>query len=483
MPAYRCQRLFWLFICLHVVVWTLLPNIVRHNLPLDTMEGITWGQYLQWGYDKNPLVNAWLSRGVVALFGHVNWPFYLLSQLCIVLGIWSVWQLAKKILTPPQALVASLCLAGVYYFNIAATQFNDNVIELAVWPLLTLAFYHAIMTKKYRAWFWVGLLAAVATLTKYYAVVLFLPMAIFVFQHRDMDVTRGFCFAIFVGLACLLPHALWLAQHHYITVHYAFLRAQDETMHWFNHLENPILFFAEQAGAFLPALLCLACLGKGTQSDHSQEVWAGRFVWVMGLGSLVVTLLLSLVTGMHLEAMWGVPLVSLWGVLIVYVWQPAVAVPGLKRFSIMWLAVVALMAFGYYYAQVLEPYRNQETGTGNFPGFAIAKKVTQQWHAKFHRPLAYVVGPRWLAGNVAFYSTDKPKVYMDWQPWYNPKISLAAVHTAGAVLIWWGDITISPDIRQTFSPLQPEQLYSFQQLTGAKVPLVSIHVAMMAPKE
>ncbi len=47
-------------------------------LPKDTIEGAAWGYSLEWGYDKNPFLNAWLTR-LVTLWGkHADWAIYLL---------------------------------------------------------------------------------------------------------------------------------------------------------------------------------------------------------------------------------------------------------------------------------------------------------------------------------------------------------------------------------------------------------------------
>lgn len=44
---------FVLFLLLHLIIWTLVPNIIRYNLPLDTIESTIWAQQLAWGYDRN----------------------------------------------------------------------------------------------------------------------------------------------------------------------------------------------------------------------------------------------------------------------------------------------------------------------------------------------------------------------------------------------------------------------------------------------
>ena len=50
--------LFFLFICSHLIIWTIVPSVSNLNLPLDTIEALAWGSNLAWGYDKHPPLSA-----------------------------------------------------------------------------------------------------------------------------------------------------------------------------------------------------------------------------------------------------------------------------------------------------------------------------------------------------------------------------------------------------------------------------------------
>src|SRR5216684_2971753 len=97
---FHLDRWLYLFLCAHLILWTLIPAIVRYNLPLDAIEGSIWGHQLKWGYDKNPYLNGWLTALATTLDGQSGWMVYLFSQLCVVACMWAMWQLAKKILPP-----------------------------------------------------------------------------------------------------------------------------------------------------------------------------------------------------------------------------------------------------------------------------------------------------------------------------------------------------------------------------------------------
>ena len=47
-----------IFLIAHLIIWTLVPSISNHNLPLDTIEALAWGSNLDWGYSKHPPLSA-----------------------------------------------------------------------------------------------------------------------------------------------------------------------------------------------------------------------------------------------------------------------------------------------------------------------------------------------------------------------------------------------------------------------------------------
>src|SRR5690349_17952813 len=125
---FRTERWLYIFIGLHLLLWTLVPALVRDNLPLDSIEGTIWGHQLEWGYDKNPFLNGWLTALATYLDGNKDWMVYLFSQLSVVACFWAVWQLGKKMLPATYAFIAVLILEGIQYFNFHAIDFNDNTL-------------------------------------------------------------------------------------------------------------------------------------------------------------------------------------------------------------------------------------------------------------------------------------------------------------------------------------------------------------------
>ena len=76
-------NLFYIFLCLHLVLWTVVPTFVNQNLPLDTIEALAWGSNLDWGFNKHPPLSAFIVEIFYQIFGNQDWAYYFLSQLFV----------------------------------------------------------------------------------------------------------------------------------------------------------------------------------------------------------------------------------------------------------------------------------------------------------------------------------------------------------------------------------------------------------------
>ena len=78
------HKILAIFLFAHLIIWTLIPSISNNNLPLDTIEALAWGSYIDWGYIKHPPLSAWSVEVFYQVFGTQDWAYYLLSQLFVI---------------------------------------------------------------------------------------------------------------------------------------------------------------------------------------------------------------------------------------------------------------------------------------------------------------------------------------------------------------------------------------------------------------
>lgn len=504
------NKWFYLFIIVHLIVWTLMPILVRYNLPLDSIEGTVWGHQLEWGYDKNPFMNGWLTALAVFLGGSSGWMIYLFSQLSVIACFWSVWQIAKQMLVPAYALVAVMLLEGVQYYNLHAIDFNDNTLELGLWGLTCWYFYQALAFKQSRSLHWIltGLFAGLALMAKYYTLALLAGMALFLFtdrENRKQLVSLPPCLGLLVFLAVILPHVVWLFHHDFVTVKYVFARASSQP-HWTNHLFFPAQFAWQMMLAFLPAVVMvlfavrlhrspdeMRCISSGLHfckfNANTVANFIGTrrgkfnnsFLFYVGLCPFLLTVLLSCLTGIKLRAGWGMPLLSLWGVILVAYLQTYINLAHLKRFITAVYSVMILIAAGYATTLI----NSNTPSSANFAGRELAALITDTWHDTYHTPLSYVAGSRWLGGNISFYSPDHPAVYMEWNKQRAPWINQHDLETKGAVFVWDIDDheTLPDEIRAAYPALKEAKIIELHWKRNCnRLAPARIGVAMLPPQ-
>lgn len=481
------NRLFWVFLLAHVIGWTLVPAFIRHNLPLDALEGTTWGRQLEWGYDKNPFLNAWLTALATYLGGERM--VYFFSQLSVAACFWSVFQLGKKILSPVYAVLAVLVLEGLQYTNVHAIDFNDNVLELGLWALTVYFFYQAITTRKLVTWLLTGFFAALGVMAKYYTLALIASLAIVFLIDKDARAqlkTRTPYMGLLLFLIIITPHTIWLFFHQFVTINYVFLRTSAEPS-WLNHINFPLQFTVEQFQVLIPTLILFGLLFISKKPLLSERKIIPtpiqqKIIFLAAWMPLILTLLLSLITGAKLRAGWGMPLLSFIPLYLFTHLQPRISRIKLMTFTGGILMLLALLLTLYTNSII----NSTTESSANYPGKEISRAITTQWQKQFHTPLKYVAGPRRIGGNISFYSKERPAVYMEWNPLHAPWIDENDLKKQGAVFVW--DInnhgSLPDDVKKRFPNLLPATVmeFSYDRNVNHLAP-IKIGVAFLPPTQ
>lgn len=486
------KPVIWLyfFIIMHVITWTLVAILLRHNLPVDSIEGALWGSQLEWGYDKNPFLNGWLTALAVYLGGSSGWMIYLFAQLCVFLSFWSIWQLGLRILSPINALIAVLVLEGVAYFNFSGLDFNDNMLELALWPLAILSFYRALTERSLLAWVCTGCFCGLAFMAKYYTALLLISMfsfLLFTKEQRKLINSKGFWLALAMFSLICLPHIIWLFKHDFITVTYIFKRTNNIPS-LLNHFIYPIKFTLAQFAVFLPALIILISLyftQKPTNLHHANPSrntiadFNQRFLLFLSAGPFILTLMISFITGATLRTGWGTPLPALWSLLFLIFFKPTLNTQQIKIFLIGIFSLLFILLSSY---SVLGAHAYS---TANFPGKEIANQVTLLWRERYGIPLEYIAGSRWVSGNISFYSKDHPTVFIDWNKRISPWIKMQKMQEKGAVFVWNETNNhefLADQIKKAYPHLENPQILTFNWHNNKNLTPVKIGIAILPPK-
>jgi Dolichyl-phosphate-mannose-protein mannosyltransferase len=445
----RPQLAFAVFLTLHFLVWTALPTLLYANLPLDLIEALIYGREWQLGYDKLPPLPWWMIEIVHRLAGH-DAAYYALAQLAVIGAFAAVWLTARSVVDPIRSLVAVLIVDGLHYFHYTAAKFNHDVIQLPLWALAGYSLHRALRRGHISAWALLGLAVGVALWAKYFVVVLALPIALFLLFDRDARkavATVGPWLALAVALLVMAPHLFWLVDNDFLPFAYANARAAPS--HGFvDHVVHPVVFAIGQAVFLVPALLIAAVLvwpRPRSPVAGAADAFDRRIVTLLAFGPAAATLALSAASGRGAVAMWGYPLWLFLGLWIVLEAKAALDPARLRRIMVTWGTVFAIFAVVFIANYSILPAFDHRYRAVFYPGDRLADELSRRFRAATGRPLAYVIGSMWDAGNVAHYAVEQPRVLIDGNPRRAPWIDLGDLRTKGAVVVWTaGDPTVMP---------------------------------------
>ncbi len=440
-------RILGVFLVGHLLVWTLVPFLTQPNAPLDCIELLSWGHQWQWGYFKHPPLPAWLCEIAAVPFGSVDWPLYLISQLCIVGCFYTAWRMARETLAPWASLAAVVVMEACHYFSFTSVELNNNVAARVLWAFAILSLYWAIRRDQRRWWCATGFALALAMLSKYDAALLIASMFIFSIAYpaaRRHWRTSGPYLMIAVLGVCLAPHAVWLIENDFQPLQYFRDRSATDPSAW-NHLYHPLKFVSAQLLALgIPMLLMTGILGWRwrLRKLETDQRFQRDFLVAVVLGPCFLAVLYSLGTGAHLRSMWGSAMWTYGGVLAMLAFRslPSISVATHKKMAIQAIAVGGLFAVSLAAKNVVGPVIVGKGSRVHFPGRELAGAVETQWRNYSNEPLPEIAGDTWLAANVGYYAKQRVTVYpgpsAQWAPWTSDD----ELRRRGGVLIW--DVTV-----------------------------------------
>ena len=191
------NKLFYIFLIIHLIIWTLTPSLTNQNLPLDTIEALAWGSNLDWGFNKHPPISAFLAEVFYQIFGPQDWAYYLLSQICIIVSFYAVFKFSEDFFHNKSfSLLSVLLLEGIYFHNFTTPEFNVNVCLMPFWALTVLYVWKGFKNNKTTDWFLVGLFAGFGFLSKYLFIYLALGICSFCRNSRLIRSLWSYWFVI-----------------------------------------------------------------------------------------------------------------------------------------------------------------------------------------------------------------------------------------------------------------------------------------------
>ena len=404
------KNIFYIFITMHLILWTVIPTITNNNLPLDTIEALAWGSNLDWGFNKHPPASAFFLEIFYQVFGSNDWAYYLLSQIFVITTFFIVFNFAEKIFNNKiLSLISVLLLEGIYFYNFTTPEFNVNVCQLPFWAACVFYSWKLFNNKEIdlKDCLWLGLFASIGFLSKYLFIYLLIAIdllffyIIFIKKYKKFDFKYLISLEVFIVL--LVPHFIWLINNDFVTITYGLARTGLENSNILDHLTYPVTFLIKQIGILIPFFIMSFFLIKRFKFKISLKDKKLLFLIFINLIPIALMFLTSFITGSKIRTMWMTPFYLFFGVLVVYIFQAQINLKRLNKFISAFLILFFISPFLYAYISITEKDKRTD-----YLGKQIAIKTQYAWSQDHKEPINVVLGNEWLAGNLSYHLESRP---------------------------------------------------------------------------
>jgi hypothetical protein len=409
------NNIFFIFLLSHLIIWTLVPTLTNHNLPLDTIEALAWGSNLEWGFNKHPPGSAFFPEMMFKVFGAQDWAYYLLSQIFVCIAFIYVFKFANEIFNNLLlSLISVLLLESIYFYNFTSPEFNVNVCQLPFWSIAVFYSWRIFNQKEINVkdCILLGFFGAVGFLSKYLFIYLLFSIVLlflyFIFYKKIKKFDFKYLISIEVFIVLLIPHLIWLNNNEYVTVTYGLKRTGLETSNFLDHLKFPSIFILKQLAILLPFFGLLYLLINKFKLKLNLKDKKLLFLVFINLLPILLMFLTSIITGSRIRTMWMTPFYLFFGVCAVYLFKNQINLKKLNSFLYGFIFLVLLSPILYSYISVKQT--NKRT---DYFGKEIADLVERRWNKNFSNEIMYVVGDEWFAGNLSYHLPSRPKWFLE----------------------------------------------------------------------
>ncbi len=442
-------NLFILFLCFHLILWTLIPSITNQNLPLDTIEALAWGTNLDWGFNKHPPLSALMVEIMFSIFGNQDWAYYLLSQIFVFIAFIVVWKLSEEFFKNKlYCLISVFILEGIVFYNYTTPEFNVYVCQLPFRALVVYYCWKSFKQNDVTSWAFLGLFSALGFLSHYLFLYLIIGVVIFFIYQIIKSKKFNFKYIIpcLIFLLILTPHFFWLIDNDFMTIKYGLHRTGDKDGTILSpHLFQPFIFLFKQIVMLIPFIIIFLFLPSTFKFLKNFKDQKFLFLVFLNLIPILGVFLTSMIMGVKIRTMWMSPFYLFFGVLFIYAIKEKISLKKIKKTLVA--ACIFFLISPSLYSYVSISQKNKRT---DYPGKEISYLVQTRWSENFSNNIAIVVGDEWVAGNLSYHLPSRPK-------WLNKLDSVIDDINSDQGIIYTGNPNIlkkvCPGIYGTIKPI------------------------------
>jgi hypothetical protein len=470
----RPALLFWLAALGQAVVWLAVPMLFYAAPPANLARLLAIGHEFRFDSGVGPPLAYWLAEiafGIAGLFG-----VYALAQICVVVTYWCIFALGRAIVGPAHAALAVLLMVGISLFTVPSPDFGPPILTMALWAVVLLTYWRAVGQGQKRAWYVLGIAAALIFLSTDAALILLGALVVFTAAtargRAALDTIEPWI--VVIGLAVFVFfHVLWLegagdglapaAQR----LRDAQAAGRNATL-WLR-----LLIVLALAHAGLVILLVLAAGWPRVRANPAPPLarapvapFAVTFVKVFALVPGLLATIFAVVLGRGLPIGGAAPLVVLSGLAVAVVTGDSIALYHQRVLGFAWAGLLLVPALFVPLLIVLLPWTADTDLQIAQPANAMGRFFADSFERRTGQPLAIITGDPRTAALIALAAPSRPSVFFDADPAHSPWVTADDIRKKGAIVVWLAADTAPTapaDIKAYFPDLVAELPHIFER--------------------
>ena len=425
-----------------VTVWTLYGVISSapasiHN---DMAEAYVWGREFQLGYAQHPPFWAWIAGLWFDVFPRTDWAFALLATLNAGVGLYGSWMLIGDFADGDKRIVATILLLLTPFYTFLALKYNANSIFLSLWPWTMHFFVRSIDNRRPADSILFGLFMGLALLSKYFALILAATCFVAALVHparRAYFTSASPYVAIIVTTLLIAPHMWWLARSGAPPVQYFMTKTGLGT----TRVAVACVALLVGVAAFHAIIIMLIAVTKGASPKTWAFAFQGRWreprfrvLTILAVLPLVLTLVAALAFQLQPSTNMTIGIFSLVPLLLLELSGSK----GDERLYRVSRALVLGMTLAVLVLSPVIAFAKIWIGHDNNyiePRKELASEATRIWHETTGSPLQYVAGSQRYENTLAFYSSDRPHVFIHFDFHQAPWVTQKDLDRAGLLIV------------------------------------------------
>jgi hypothetical protein len=487
----RPWLVFWPAVLAQAAVWIAVPMLFYAAPPSGLAQLLAIGHEFRFDAGAGPPLAYWLAEiafRVAGMFG-----VYLLAQVCVVTAYWCIFALGRSIVGPSHAAMAVLLMVGISLFTVPSPDFGPPILAMALWSLVLLYYWRAIEGDR-RAWYALGVAAALLLAASDAALILLGALAIFTaVTARGRAALNAIepWFAALVLVVFLFLHLVWLdGMGNTFTATLMRLRdagaGDTNAVLWLRLLTALVL-----AHAGLAILLVLAAGWPRPRAAPAPPLsrspidpFAGTYVMAFALFPGLLATIAAVVLGRALPIGGAAPLVVLSGLALIIAAGDSIALYHQRILGFAWAGLLIVPALFVPILIVMLPWTAGMDLKVAQPANAMGRFFADSFQRRTGEPLAVVTGDPRLAALIALAAPSRPSVFFDADPARSPWVTADDIRKKGAVVVWMSADTTPtppPDIKAYFPDLVPEVPRAFERPVRGRLPVLWIGWGVIRP--